>query len=64
MAMGKFNMRKLTITEGIIIGIILLLIVKYVLVGLKNWNSFFHPTRIEDKDSLFMQPLLGIFNQK
>ena len=64
MVLGRYNMRKLTVTEGIVIGIIFLLVIKYIIVGLKNWNSVFHPTRIEDKDSLFLQPLLGIFNQR
>lgn len=54
-------MRKLTIAEGILIGIIILLLVKYIIVGLNNWNSTFHPTRTEDKSSLFLEPLLGLF---
>jgi hypothetical protein len=54
-------MRKITVAEGIIIGIIILLLVKYIIVGLNKWNNTFHPTRIEDKDSLFLKPFLGLF---
>ena len=41
-------------------GIALLLIVKYVVVGLKAWDGTLHPGRTEDPKSPFLQPLLGL----
>jgi hypothetical protein len=42
-------------------GVMLLLIIKYVVVGLYYWNRFLHPNRVEDKTTMFYCPLLGIF---
>lgn len=34
-----------TYTQGMIAGVALLLIVKYLLVGVPAWNDVFHPKR-------------------
>lgn len=46
----------------IVLGIALLLLAKYVIFGLRAWDGFFHPGRIEPSDlDQFQAPLLGIF---
>ena len=43
----------------IVLGIVLLLLMKYYILGLDKWNSIFHPDRIEaGKDIKYKQ---GIF---
>ena len=45
------------------LGIGVLLLVKYVVVGLVAWNLFLHPLRT-DPNSAFSQPFLGLFVTK
>jgi hypothetical protein len=42
-------------------GVIVLLLVKYVVFGLNNWDAIFHPERTEAPDSVFLKPFLGAF---
>lgn len=44
-----------------VLGILLLLVIKYVVLGLNSWDSIFHPGRTEPSNSMFLQPLLGGF---
>lgn len=47
--------------EYVLIGIMLLLVIKYGIIGLNNWNNLFHPDRIEGNSSqYFLKPFLGI----
>lgn len=43
-----------------ILGIVILLLVKYVILGLNAWDFVFHLERIEPQNSIFLKPLLGI----
>jgi hypothetical protein len=33
--------------QGIVVGVISLLVVKYLIVGVERWNAALHPTRRE-----------------
>ena len=44
----------------ILLGIALLLIVKYGVFGLRQWNQILHPERQDDTKSIFYQPFLGV----
>lgn len=41
-------------------GVAVLLILKYVVFGLKNWNSTFHPERQDDPSGIFYCPLFRL----
>lgn len=43
-----------------LIGVIALLVVKYVVFGLDAWDAALHPDRIEPANSPFRKPLLGL----
>ena len=47
----------------ILLGVGLLLLVKYPIVGLSAWNGFFHPGRVESANQKFMSPLMGAFKK-
>jgi hypothetical protein len=49
--------------ECALVGVIALLLIKYVVFGLDNWDAIFHPQRTEAPDSLFLKPFLGAFCQ-
>lgn len=42
-----------------VLGILALLVVKYLLLGLNVWDNVFHPGRTEPNSSVFLNPLLG-----
>ncbi len=45
-------------------GVGALLLTKYVIVGLDQWNATLHPGRHEDPSlSRFAKPLLGVFSK-
>lgn len=48
--------------SSVIAGVLLLLVVKYVVFGLDNWDAAFHPGRTEPADSPWRKPLLGILS--
>lgn len=42
-----------------LLGIVALLVVKYLLLGLTVWDNILHPGRTEPHGSMFLNPLLG-----
>lgn len=50
-----------TLFAGAIVGIGLLLTVKYIVVGLKNWDAALHPDRTDDPAGIFYCPFLRLF---
>lgn len=44
----------------ILLGIALLLVVKYGIVGLGKWNQALHPERKDDPTGIFYRPFLGV----
>ena len=49
-----------TLIAGMFLGVGALLAIKYLLVGLKNWNATFHPDRQDDPHGIFYCPLLRL----
>jgi hypothetical protein len=51
--------------RAVLAGVVLLLVVKYALVGLRGWNELFHPGRVESGgwESSFESPLLGVLGK-
>jgi hypothetical protein len=47
-------------TRWFIYGILALLAVKYLFLGLENWNGILHPERQDRPNSAFRYPLLGL----
>jgi hypothetical protein len=54
------NRQHKTLIAGAIGGIAVLLVVKYVVVGLKAWNAALHPGRQDDPTGIFYCPLLRL----
>jgi hypothetical protein len=44
-----------------IIGIVALLIFKYVFFGLRIWDELLHPGRTDDSAGMFYDPFFGLF---
>jgi hypothetical protein len=47
--------------ECALTGVVILLLIKYVVFGLNNWDAIFHPQRTEAPDSPFLKPFMGAF---
>lgn len=52
--------RQETLFAGAALGVGILLAIKYVIVGLRNWNATFHPDRQDNPSGLFYCPLLRL----
>lgn len=54
------NTRQKTLIAGAVLGVGALLVLKYVIVGLKNWNAALHPGRQDDPTGIFYCPFLRL----
>ncbi|MDE3068613.1 MAG: hypothetical protein KGJ60_13845 [Verrucomicrobiota bacterium] len=43
-----------------LLGVGILLFVKYIVFGLKEWNAWLHPDRKDNPQSVFYRPFLGL----
>lgn len=46
--------------KWMLLGVLVLLVLKYGVMGLTLWDQTFHPGRVEDPASPFLRPLLGL----
>lgn len=54
------NAHQKTLIAGAVAGVAVLLVVKYVIVGLKAWNAALHPGRQDDPTGIFYCPFLRL----